>query len=136
MLLLSCNIVLIDGLRSYVDCNLEYTPKSLGESMLKSEPLSLLDYNILTYKQRIMKHKFRSECINDVVDLIHNIPNDEKFEICIKRDGIFSDVEVVIESDTLSSADILKYMEMVTDGHVMLETLDREDLYTGERTSS
>ena len=75
-------------------------------------------------------YKFRAETINDIVDLLNN--GISFSTITIKQDPEFPDVDVTVVSD-LELEDFREELRNVPDGHVMVQTLNYADQYTGER---
>lgn len=76
-------------------------------------------------------YKFRAECQTDVDAFLKKAK--AKVKICSsKRDRMFPDVVVTIKSD-LSKSKVRAIMDRVTDGHVMAQTVERIEDYTGER---
>lgn len=81
-----------------------------------------------------MRFKFRAECYSDVERLLAVIPKKEVKFSDIFPDEVLPDVEVIIDlSDHLSLEDIRNYMRQVIDGRVMVETVQLEEKYTGDR---
>ena len=83
-------------------------------------------------------YKFRAECIHDVWLFLDKISRDSITQLAITaveiNPGIFiPDVEVEITTATLFK-EIRKILRGIVDGHVMLETIQVKELYTGERT--
>lgn len=72
--------------------------------------------------------KLRAECVRDAVKAILNIPM-----VSIKMEQVrFPDVELEFTSN-LSFEDIKDRLDKIIDGHVMAESLDYIDKYTGKR---
>ena len=83
------------------------------------------------------RFKFRAECLTDVTRLMNKIcyPGLE-IHVKLNRFG-FPDVEVELDFTNVvfdvDQQDIISNMKEVEDSHVMIETLEPEELYTGER---
>lgn len=81
-----------------------------------------------------MEYKFRAECVLDVFRFIEYI-GDRYESFTVNSSKLFPDVTASLRCsiplETLKS--ILK--NYVVDGHVMLETIQPIDQYTGERIS-
>jgi hypothetical protein len=89
---------------------------------------------ITTIKEVAMtKYKFRAECIDDVL-VFRKDTTGKITSLVVNFDDKLPDVTVTFESD-----EDPKYIESVIaqiqDGHVMRESLNYADNYTGERTS-
>jgi hypothetical protein len=83
-------------------------------------------------------YKFRAECIHDVWRFLDKISRDSITQLSITpveiNPGVFvPDVEVEITTETLFK-EIHKILRGIVDGHVMSETIQLKELYTGERT--
>jgi hypothetical protein len=76
------------------------------------------------------RFKFRAECLEDVVNLLYRIKTKDT-EIHIKFFQV-PDVEAVLTTD-LSLEDVIDQARAVTDGHVIVETVQPEKDYTGDR---
>jgi len=76
------------------------------------------------------RFKFRAETSYDVCNFIYRIEHD-KMEIHITFSA-FPDVEVILVTDK-TKEEVIKLMLEVDDSHVMIETLEPEELYTGQR---
>ena len=79
--------------------------------------------------QRVKHYRFRAECTLDAMRFFAaaDLPNTGFFTLL---DG--PDVEVTF-TDTRTHREIVAIMETVPDGHVMAQTVDFVDAYTGER---
>lgn len=80
------------------------------------------------------EYAFRAEVISDVLKLL-KLPEVLRSVTYIKiekEDQILPDVEVKLVS-TLSLEELRKQMREVEDGHVMVQTLNYKNEYTGER---
>lgn len=76
------------------------------------------------------KFKFRAECLRDVEELLRQI-NHSGMEVNIKFFHV-PDVEVTLLTDlTLDS--IIQEAREIDDCHVIVETIQRVQEYTGER---
>lgn len=83
------------------------------------------------------RFKFRAECLTDVTRLMKKIGY-PGLEIHVKLDRFgFPDVEVILDFTNVVShvtqQDIISDMKEVEDSHVMIQTLEPEEFYTGER---
>jgi hypothetical protein len=76
------------------------------------------------------RFKFRAECLEDVVNLLYRIKTKDT-EIHIKFFQV-PDVEAVLATD-LSLEEVIDQARAVTDGHVIVETVQPEEEYTGDR---
>lgn len=78
-------------------------------------------------------YKFRAECISDVIRLMKRIINHDPIEfISIEKMECGTDVVCTL-SCGLSLEGIRLAMERVRDSHVMIETLETAENYTGNR---
>ncbi len=75
--------------------------------------------------------KFRSECFHDILELM-KLHGEHIGKISIQRHESFPDCECTLSSN-LDRGELLEKMRDVTDGHVMVETLEEEENYTGIR---
>jgi hypothetical protein len=80
-----------------------------------------------------MRLKFRAEGHFDVDALIRLIPRKELTSYEITPHESFPD-ETVVLNTKLSLSAVKKIIETIDDGHVMLETIQLEKNYTGERS--
>jgi hypothetical protein len=76
-------------------------------------------------------YRFRAECQADV-DKLRQILGTRLDKITIVNSPPFPDVEVEVEVD-LSLEELQATMRRVVDGHVMVQTVARNNEYTGER---
>lgn len=80
--------------------------------------------------------KFRAECLKDAYKAIKPLFKTDRKDLeyidIRPLDKDIPDVVVTI-STNLSKEDVLDYLRMVPDGHVMVETLEFDFNYTGER---
>ena len=76
------------------------------------------------------RFKFRAETSYDVCNFIYKIEHDQ-MEIHIKFFAV-PDVEVTLVTDK-TKEEVIELMLEVDDSHVMIETLEPEEDYTGER---
>jgi hypothetical protein len=80
---------------------------------------------------------FRAECIYDVKMFEKNLKENKlnliyEYKLNSQEDEIFNDVECELEIN-LEINQIREIMILQTDSHVMIETIDVYDNYTGER---
>lgn len=84
------------------------------------------------------KLKFGAECFHDAECLIKLIPGDCVISILVTPSmiiqGIPLDCEVTLELEDFNINQVADLMSTIPDSHVMLQTLNYHDLYTGERT--
>jgi hypothetical protein len=83
-------------------------------------------------------YKFRAECIHDVWQFLDKISRDSITQLSITpveiNPGVFiPDVEVEITTGIIFK-EICKILRGIVDSHVMQETIQVKELYTGERT--
>lgn len=78
-----------------------------------------------------INYMFRAECISDVYEF-RKLFKDQIISINTTQDPMFPDVDVEFTSEA-SLHEIRRCMEKITDGHVMLETVNFASEYTGER---
>lgn len=83
------------------------------------------------YSNDIKHFKLRAECLDDVLLLIHRMPQNV-WEMKILQVGQLPDVVFEFKT-TLTLDEILAILKMQVDSHVMMETLRPFDEYTGER---
>lgn len=78
----------------------------------------------------LKKYKLRAECLDDLIKLDEKQKNLQFVDIDFKEG--FPDCELTFKSEL--RIDELKHILMtIEDGHVMVETLQLEENYTGER---
>ena len=79
---------------------------------------------------RKQTYKFRAECINDVLQFMEKAKF--HYDVKIVRKGVFPDVVVELATkEPLNS--ITTVFKESPDSHVVLETIQPKNLYTGER---
>jgi len=78
-----------------------------------------------------MKYKFRAECIEDILKLRRESAG-KITALAVVFDDNLPDVVATFESDK-NQIYLETIFDGIVDGHVMLETLNIEDKYTGER---
>ncbi|CAK7994671.1 Hypothetical protein POVR1_LOCUS195 [uncultured virus] len=80
------------------------------------------------------KYAFRAECLPDVVAFLTQIKTPQGIPRCFtfEIEPPFPDAEVTFES-RMSLIEIRELMETIPDSHVMIETLNYQKDYTGER---
>jgi hypothetical protein len=78
---------------------------------------------------KVMYYKFRAECLQDANRFLDAI---ECSNVAIQKDKELPDVEATFNS-LLSSEELLEHAKDLEDGHVILETLQPIESYTGER---
>lgn len=76
-----------------------------------------------------MKYKLRAECQNDIDQLFKKIKVSHVF---IESENRFPDVYVEFTSEK-SIGDIINIMHQIDNSHVMIETIETIEKYTGER---
>ena len=76
-------------------------------------------------------YRFRAECQADV-DELRRILGTKIDRITIVNSPPFPDIEVEVEVD-LALEELRDTMRRVVDGHVMVQTVARDNEYTGER---
>lgn len=74
------------------------------------------------------EYKFRAECMTDVYDYMSRYP--KRFEM--RTLSGYPDCEVIFESE-LTIEEIREEMEDIEDSHVMIESLNYAEEYTGDR---
>ena len=79
----------------------------------------------------MMNFKFRSECFHDILEFM-KLHGEHIGKISIQRNESFPDCECTLSSN-LDRGELLEKLRDVTDGHVMVETLEEEENYTGIR---
>lgn len=85
-------------------------------------------------KQMIMKYKFRAECGSDVLELMNLLPHADIVRHNVEPDFYeLPDVEVEIEFKNMQLDELRDTIRDVADGHVMLQTVQPIDKYTGDR---
>lgn len=80
----------------------------------------MIDKNSKTLQ--VSTYSFRAECRHDVLSFLALPETTSLTKITIVPDPIFPDVEVEIETK-LTVHEVTSALEMVEDGHVMVETL-------------
>ena len=84
--------------------------------------------------------KFRAECLLDVLEALRALPGEIKsyrIDSAGKEElSWIPDVEVTLTSTNMTVEDIRRGLAQIPDGHVMFETCQPVDLYTGERDFS
>lgn len=78
-------------------------------------------------------YRWRSECPHDDQELLKRLPKGEMLKFQSMREDPFPDTvnELTVKSLTLD--ELRDIMRQVEDGHVMVQTVQPKDLYTGER---
>ncbi|AFY58982.1 hypothetical protein Riv7116_6660 [Rivularia sp. PCC 7116] len=90
------------------------------------------EINVYSSKVKYVYHcKFRAECEHDVNELIKTLSPHIK-QITKIKDNDFPDMYVEM-SVYLSLEEIQAKIKDIEDGHVMLETVELKNDYTGER---
>ena len=77
------------------------------------------------------KYKLRAECLADLVNFL-KLTGSIKMGLVIELDNKFPDCICTLETSARLDT-IKKILEEVPDGHVMIQTLSKESLYTGTR---
>ncbi len=102
-----------------------------------TDPQTVMDFNAKPLSNtQPTTYKFRAECENDILVLLEEIGHDEIMSYSIKplSEGMPDKVcEITMKRFTLN--DLKSEMKLITDGHIMVETLMPIDEYTGERIS-
>ena len=80
-----------------------------------------------------MRYKFRAECISDVL-LLRKVAFGKIKDVTVVFDDNLPDVVVTMSSDE-DPKHIEGIINGIENGHVILETLNTQEKYTGERTS-
>lgn len=81
-----------------------------------------------------MKIKFRAECLQDILNLLEQLSHKQYEEFKIKSLNTFGDVECVLKlRGETTRENVLEAMSNVQDSHVMIQTCEKIDEYTGER---
>jgi hypothetical protein len=84
-----------------------------------------------------MKYKFRAECRTDVEALKTKLQNLGFFSLFVSQMHIngtnIPDCEVELEVNSIEANDVLEAMRSITDSHVMIQTFELAENYTGER---
>ena len=79
---------------------------------------------------RKQTYKFRAECIHDVLRFMEKARF--HYDVKITRKAAFPDVIVELATKECLSS-ITAIFKEISDSHVMLETIQLKNLYTGER---
>ena len=79
-----------------------------------------------------IEYKFRAECLNDVLELVKIKTFSTTLWTLNNDNPIGLDVEVTFWSDS-SLTKIINEMKNVIDGHVMYQTIQPIEKYTGQR---
>jgi len=81
-----------------------------------------------------MRYKLRAECNNDIEQFINVLPEDEfiAYQTYPDTNGL-PDTEAIIELRSFSLTEVINYITLVPDSHVMLQTVALEKDYTGVR---
>lgn len=80
-----------------------------------------------------MKYKLRAEHKEDIDNLLALLPKDRVGSFLSKQLGNMGDTEAMIELESISFEELKGFIRMVKDGHVMLQTVQSEENYTGKR---
>jgi hypothetical protein len=81
-------------------------------------------------------YRFRAECLHDVTSFLANSIRKIGFQkYTFSQEGPFPDVEVELEAD-MGLEDLRMELRKIEDGHVMVQTINLKDQYTGERNYS
>jgi hypothetical protein len=84
-------------------------------------------------KVKNKKYKFRAEFVKDVLKLRELSRGMRLSKLNLTFSDIFPDVKATFESSA-SIKDLEMLFHSIEDGHVMIETLNTEKNYNGERT--
>ncbi|MCA6367588.1 MAG: hypothetical protein IM631_12720 [Cytophagales bacterium] len=86
------------------------------------------------HNNKYTKYKLRAECNHDIDVFLGN--NNEAVSILNRMLlGDMGDVEIEFES-TYSKDELIAILKNQSDAHVMVQTLEQKDLYTGGRNHS
>ena len=77
------------------------------------------------------KYKLRAECNSDIISFL-KLTGSIKMGLVIELDNKFPDCICTLETSARLDT-IKKILDKVPDGHVMLQTLSQESIYTGIR---
>lgn len=80
--------------------------------------------------------RFRADCGTDVLRLVKRCERFCIMDFAMKRAGNYPDFNARIRLLRGGLAEIRQACRQVPDGHVMLQTLQPEDSYTGERDTT
>lgn len=80
--------------------------------------------------------RFRAECAEDVQNLLGLIPSKSVIRFASMRQDPFPDQYCEIEVKGFNLAAVREFCRSVEDGHVILQTLQSRDIYTGQRDHS
>lgn len=72
---------------------------------------------------KVHTYTFRAECRHDVLQFLALPETNSLKKIIITPDPMFPDVEVEIETE-LTLKNVMGALELIEDGHVMVETLE------------
>lgn len=72
---------------------------------------------------KVNKYTFRAECRHDVLQFLALPETTSLKKVVITPDPIFPDVEVEIQTE-LTLGEVISALELIEDGHVMVETLE------------
>lgn len=81
--------------------------------------------------KKVYKYKMRAECSQDVVNFINHAHNILGSFIMTKVDG-YPDVDFYFET-VMPIEEVIFELKRLKDTHVMYQTLNYSDKYTGER---
>lgn len=89
-----------------------------------------------------MNYSFRAECDIDVSEFFELLErNGKPFKVLNRQHQYFQNGERMPDMDvelqtSLSLEDIINFMKQIDDGHIMWQTVDLSENYTGERDHS
>ena len=78
-------------------------------------------------------YRFRAECLHDVDELLERLPKNEMLQFASFYQVPFFTPTCEIAVRTLSLEAMRDCCRKVADGHVMVQTVQPKELYTGER---
>ena len=77
------------------------------------------------------RFKLRAECFQDVVEFINKVPK-KVWQIKVEQEDFLPDMVFEFSSE-MTLQEIILVLSKIQDGHVMMDTINPIEKYTGER---
>ena len=78
-------------------------------------------------------YRWRSECAHDNDEVLKRLPECERLRFQSLRQDPFPDTICELTADSITLEELRDLMREIEDGHVMVQTVQPKDHYTGER---
>lgn len=81
-------------------------------------------------------YKFRAGFLSEVFDFLNELPRGEMMDIVIVQPEAWPDVDCNIQVRSMDLKNLINLANKTTDGHVIAQTINTVENYTGERDNS